>query len=266
MDIEVTLLSKKDIEENEIIKKIGPACNHIYWTSTPSHFIDWDYAGEFRVTSSGELSGLDYVASGYGVRPVIKTDNLNELFKNSQIKIENGIEIIEYEAYPNLFEKVKISNDKDLCKTGKTYTIPIRSSNKFKLIKCKEYECNGKKLIEYCGSYYKVKQVEFYIDRKNNMLISKDILFPSPINVDNPNYDGNFETSQLYQFLNNEFIKELNPNIEKQHIDSVESHLKTAILSILDYMQNIENDETLEITISVKKGGKQYAKKRFHTR
>ena len=98
------------------------------------------------------------------------------------------------------------------------------------------------------------------------MLISKDVLFPSPINVNNKNYNGNFETSQLYQFLNNEFIKELNPNIEKQYIDSVESHLKTAILSILDYMQNIENDETLEITISVKKGGKQYAKKRFHTR
>ena len=265
MDIEVTLLSKKDIEENEIIKKIGPACGHPYWTSTPSLFSDWGVANEFRVTSSGELSGWVRVASGYGVRPVIKTDNLNELFKNSQIKIENGIEIIEYGTYPNLFEEVDI-NKNVLQETGKTYTIPIRSSNKFKLIKCKEYECNGKKLIEYCGSYYKVKQVEFYIDRKNNMLISKDVLFPSTINVDNQNYNGNFETSQLYQFLNNEFIKELNPNIEKQHIDSVESHLKTAILSILDYMKKIENDETLEITISVKKGGKQYAKKRFHTR
>lgn len=265
MDIEVTLLSKKDIKENEIIKKIGPACDYHYWTSTSSLFIDWGSAGEFYVAASGELGGWNNVASGFGVRPVIKTDNLNELIKNSQIKIENGIEIIEYGAYPNLFEEVDI-NKNVLQETGKTYTMRIRRLNKFKLIKCKEYEYNGEKLIEYYGTYYKVKQIEFYIDRKNNMLISKDLLFPSPINVDNQNYNGNFETSQLYQFLNNEFIKELNPNIEKQHIDSVESHLKTAILSILDYMQNIENDETLEITISVKKGGKQYAKKRFHTR
>lgn len=271
MSIEVTLLSNKDIEENEIIKKIGPACNHIYWTSTPSDFNDWGGASEFPVTSFGELNGWNYVADGYGVRPVIKTDNLNELVKNSQIKIENGIEIIEYGAYPHLFEPVEVSSEETLYETGKNYAmVMLRNSrfllNIFEVIKCKEYQYKNQRVIKYGEHYYKVKPVEFYVNKKNNMLISKDILFSSTINTDNKNYNGNFETSQLYNFLNNEFIKSLNPNMEKQHIDSVESNLKTDILSILDYMQNIENDETLEITISVKKGGKQYAKKRFHTR
>ena len=39
---------------------------------------------------------------------------------------------------------------------------------------------------------------------------------------DNPNYNGKFETSQLYQFLNNEFIKDLKPD-KKYTNDDIET-------------------------------------------
>lgn len=62
------------------------------------------------------------------------------------------------------------------------------------------------------------------------MLIAKDILFSSPINIDNKNYNGDFTTSQLYQFLNNEFINSLLPNLKKDNINSsnleIEKELK----------------------------------------
>lgn len=45
-----------------------------YWTMTPSYFSSSSCAIEFRVTSSGELSGWLSVSNGYGVRPVV---NLN---------------------------------------------------------------------------------------------------------------------------------------------------------------------------------------------
>ena len=236
MDIEVTLLSKKDIKENEIIKKIGPACGHNYWTSTSIGFNCWADVCEFHVAKSGNLYQSN-VRNVYGIRLVIKIDNINELIKNRQIKIENDIEIIEYGAYPNLFEEVDIINNNVLQETGKKYIIPSQEHIQFifELIKCKEYEYNGEKLIKYYGTYYKIKPVEFYIDRKNNMLISKNVLFYSSVDLDYKNYDGTFEKSQLYNFLNHEFIKYLNPNME--------------------------NDKTLEIE---KTKGKTYIKTLFH--
>ena len=48
------------------------------------------------------------------------------------------------------------------------------------------------------------------------MLISKEVLFLAPININNPNYNGDFKTSELYQYLNNEFIKSLCPSFYKE--------------------------------------------------
>ena len=239
MNIEVTLLSNKDIKENEIIKKIGPACNYNYWTSAKTRLLDYGAGYAVRVTTAGNLNAWADFNWYQGVRPVIKTDNLYELIKNSQIKIENDIETIEYGTYPNLEERINIFNEGSLFQTGKKFVLPKKTASypnyEYKLIYCDEYVYKNQRVIKFGELYYKVKPVEFYIDRKNNMLISKDVLFLSPINLDNPNYDGNFETSQLYQFLNNEFIKNLK--------------------------SEMENDETLEIQ---KTKGKPYIKTLFH--
>ena len=122
-NIEVTLLSKEEIEgKSKVLQKVGTWCNQPYWTSTPSRFNNWCCAVEFGVTSTGELC-LDSVYNSYGVRPVLKTDNLDELIKNCKSEIKNGVQIVEYGEYPHLLEKIKIYNSSYLRKTGETYIL-----------------------------------------------------------------------------------------------------------------------------------------------
>ena len=220
MNIEVTLLSKDEVEgKSKILEKVGRSCNIGYWTSTSSSslYVDNDSAREFIVSPSGELNSWAYVFGGLGVRPVLKSNNLDELIKGLNSKTENGVQIVEYGEFPDLFEKIKITNTFYLRKTEKEYIIPSSKGllAKFDIYQYPEYKYNEKKYIKIDDSFYKVKPIKFYVDRENHMLISKKVLFSSPINIDKRTYNGNFETSQLYEFLNNDFLKELKPSEEQ---------------------------------------------------
>ena len=277
MNIEVTLLSKEEVEgKSKVLQKVGRGCDYDYWTSTKLLFSDWSDADVIRVTSTGEL-GCDNVDAGHGVRPVLKSDNLEKLIKNLKITYENGVEVVEYGQYPDLEVQFHIPNNASLKPTGKKYYhfLTFYYFEKFNLQEHLEYESNGEKYVNIKDKYYKVKPVKFYVDRENNMLISKDVLFDAPINVDNPNYDGHFETSQLYQFLNNEFINSLKPdgeysndeietlfeetpnpyNLDLEEVDEANvkkvrefiEKLGPEFLSTFDSMWTIGSDERLEI-------------------
>ena len=156
-------------------------------TSTPSFFSRWFGAYEFYVDSSGTLD-VDYVNNVCGVRPVLKTDNLDELIKNCKIEIKNGVQIVEYGEYPHLLEKIKIYNSSYLRKTGKTYILV----SQFGLEGYPEYDYKNQKVVKVDNRYYPVKPIKFCVDRKNSMLISIHVLFNSPI-------------TGLHHYLNCEF-------------------------------------------------------------
>ena len=250
-NIEVTLLSIEEVEEkSKVLRKVGIDCKEPYWTSSPSSFLARNDAREFCVASSGPLPG-NPVTAGYGVRPVLKSDNLDGLIKNLKITYENDIEVVEYGQYPDLETELDIPNNVNLKPTGKTYYYPYK---KGKLLKAfyllndyPEYEYNGQKFIKSVITYYLVKPVKFYVDRENSMLIAKDILFSSPININKREYDGHFETSQLYDFLNSEFIKTLMPeNINDKDIVDIDMHE--------DAIQKLESEkQRLEALIQRKK-------------
>ena len=288
MNIEVTLLSKEEVEgKSKVLQKVGRGCGYDYWTRTSciSKFMDYPY--EFFVTTKGAFDkcDVDYICS---VRPVLKSDNLEKLIKNLKITYENGVEVVEYGQYPDLEVQFNIPNNVNLKPTGKKYYhFPIYdycNTRKFNLREYLEYEYNGEKYVNIKDKYYPVKPVKFYVDRENSMLISKDVLFKAPINGDNPNYDGHFETSQLYQFLNNEFINSLKPdgeysndeietlfeetpnpyNLDLEEVDEANvkkvrefvEKLGPEFLSTFDSMWTIGSDERLEIIASLRMGGK----------
>ncbi len=245
-NIEVTLLSIEEVEEkSKVLRKVGIDCKEPYWTSSPSSFLARNEAREFCVASSGPLPG-NPVTAGYGVRPVLKSDNLDGLIKNLKITYENDIEVVEYGQYPDLETELDIPNNVNLKPTGKTYYYPYK---KGKLLKAfyllndyPEYEYNGQKFIKSVITYYLVKPVKFYVDRENSMLISKGVLFSSPINIDKKDYNGDFETSQLYQFLNNEFIKTLmSENINDKDV------LDTEIESQISNKENKGHQKTYHL-------------------
>ena len=267
-NIEVTLLSPREVEgKSKILQKVGTSCNRPYWISEPSLFNNWNDAYGFffsvaasdnwndafglSMTSSGALTPGN-VIYGYGVRPVLKSDNLEELIKNLKKTYENDIEVVEYGQYPDLEAKVDIPDNVNLKLTDKIYYYPSKQETLlgkvYSLNDYPEYEYNDQKFIYRNGTYYSVKPVKFYVDRENSMLISKNILFDSPISIDKKDYDGHFETSQLYDFLNNEFIKTLmSDNInDKDIVDMYEDliqKLESEKQRLEDLIQKLESEK-----------------------
>ena len=245
MNVEVTLLSKEEVEgKSKVLQKVGRSLREWYWTSTPAYFSFWNSAGEFRVTTTGKLihANVNYV---YGVRPVLKSDNLNELIKNCKSEMKDGIQIVEYGQFPHLYEETEINNPSFLMKTDKTYSLPPQDSylDQFNILSCQEYYYKAQKVIKLGDRYYPVKPVTWYIDCENNMLISTEVLFSSPINVGNKNYNGDFETSQLYEYLNNQFIKELKPEKIENLFDDEQAETPNPYnLNIED----VEEDDIIE--------------------
>ena len=223
-NIKVTLLSAKEVKRNtKIMQEIEQNCNTWYWTSTASFFNSQIFDYEFISADSDGLES-EYPSYYLGIRPVLKPDNLENLIKNLKTTYENDIQIVEYGKYPTLGIKLYIPDNINLNPTGKTYYYPqMNFSNKYTIYKFQEYDDNGQKIVKIGNLYYPVRPVKFYVDKEKNMLISKKILFDAPINLNNPIHSNDFETTQLYQFLNNEFIKALMPdNINDKNIQDSE--------------------------------------------
>ena len=265
-NIEVTLLSKEEVQKKfKILQRVGAGCREKCWTSTPLGFLDWGIAGEFSVSGSG---ALDYsnVNNVHGIRPVLKSDNLDELIKNCKIEIKDGIQIVEYGEYPHLFEETEKYNYSYFRETGKTYSLPPQKlyPATFVLEEYPEYDYNGQNIIIADKKYHPVKPVKFYVDRENSMLISTNVLYRSPINIDNMKYNSDFKTSQLYNFLNNEFIKDLLSN-EKTKYSYYDSNLIECIENLMRINEELQakseaiSRELEELKTTAK--GRQYVKK-----
>ncbi len=238
-NIEVTLLSREEIEEkSKVLQKIGPGCKKIYWTSDT---ILKDFAGVVDIFGYIHYHQIHY---NCGVRPVLKTDSLYELIKNCPRKFKNGIQIIELGTYPDLSKKLNVDYSHTFKPQYYRYHIPaismIDKSNIFQWYNCQTYIYNNQEIIKLRGCYYPLKPAKFYVDRENNMLISVGVLFESPINVKdseyNNDYDNDFKNSQLYRFLNKEFIKDLLINVDitdkeisKINISEDENYMQTII-------------------------------------
>ena len=214
---EVTLLSNDEVENSKILKQVaamGAECKSQYWTRTPYIYSSWFYAKQFLASNLKVCDNQD-INKASGVRPVIKSDNLDEILKGCKIDKENGVEIVYYGEYPSLCEESYCINPDNLLSTSRLYYFikKLSRSNVWRIFYSKEFNYDGKKIIVYNNEYYLVKPVKFYIDRENNMLISTDVLFNSPLNLSTVVYRGIFEHTELYRFLNNEFIKFLKQSI-----------------------------------------------------
>ena len=99
-------------------------------------------------------------------------------------------------------------------------------------------------MVKDGNRYYPVKPIKFCVDRENSMLISTDMLFFSPVNVNNKTYNGDFRTSQLYEYLNNEFIKELKPNAEIEDVIAFPQSKKKRLLDRIKEL--VQENETLK--------------------
>lgn len=152
----------------------------------------------------------------------------------------SGIEEIEYGEYPQTIASENISrelerayNNGSLRTTSKNYTtdsVGYQDGNtSFKARIHTEYEYNGSKYIRFVGDsncdgevlsdgrivqsgstyWVKVEPIVWLVDKKENIALSKKLIFSGVQFKNRRDYKGDFNKTDIKQFMDNYFSKEI---------------------------------------------------------
>ena len=180
------------------------------------------------------------------VRPVLQSSVIFSQIYQSRVREYNGTEEVEFGEYPQNAADSRMQNileseyNRGMNKTGRSYTFDSVKYNDyntgFKPVTYEEYEYQGNKYIRIKansdfdggkfmlsnGACYRngdyvwveVAPVKWLIDDENNQLISKKGLVSGIRFLDRKiNYYGNFNKTEMYEYLNKYMIKDLFQNV-----------------------------------------------------
>ena len=181
------------------------------------------------------------------VRPALQSSVIFSQIYQSRVRRYNGTEEVEFGEYPQYAADSRMQsileseyNKGMMNKTGGSYTFDSVKYNDyntgFKPVTYEEYEYQGNKYIRIKansdfdggkfmlsnGACYKdgdyvwveVAPVKWLIDDENNQLISKKGLVSGIRFLDRKiNYYGNFNKTEMYEYLNKYMIKDLFQNV-----------------------------------------------------
>ena len=173
----------------------------------------------------------------YGIRPVLKFSSiLSQVLP--RVKGENNVEEVKYGEYPqnavdkSVQEELEKQYKIGMIKTGRSYTLNSRLDNPLKLITYEEYRHLGKnyirvqacmtgnsKIVFSNGQAYKngdyvwveVSPVKWLIDDKTKLLISEKALLSGVVFFCKDSYDGDFNNTVMFKYLNTYMLRELIP-------------------------------------------------------
>lgn len=216
----------------------------IWWTISPYE------NGSSAIDFDGVRLWVNVAKRDIGARPAISCDYI--LPRSSNFTREkSGILEVEYGEYPqdivSLEFAIKLENEylnKNLLKTGKYYTADSVGiddyETTFKARRFFEYEYNGRKFIRFIGDsncvgkvlsdgriiqegepyWVEVKSIKWMIEEKENIAISKKVLF-SGIQFSRTNHID-FDKTTISSFMNKCFSKDIVPstfeNINQEEI------------------------------------------------
>ena len=174
-----------------------------------------------------------------GARPAITYSSIQSKCSNAVIT-SKGIKEIEYGEYPQTIvaedysrELEKAYNNGNLSRTGKSYTtdsINYQAVNtSFNARTHTEYEYNGRKYIRFVGDsncsneelsdgrtiesgkpyWVAVEPITWLVDEKADIALSEKILFSGVQFKNDRYYNGNFSETDIKQFMDNYFSKEI---------------------------------------------------------
>ena len=160
-----------------------------------------------------------------GIRPVLENiDTFDDIIKNKRVNDDNEYEV-EFGIYPNCLPSESLSNKlssmksrKELKKVGKNslsniyeyegvlYS-PITANDKFFI-----NDASGKEreILNDQEVWLELTPVVWLVDEKNRRLISKKILIAG-VKFDDflDSYEGDFEQTALYKYLNEVMLEDL---------------------------------------------------------
>ena len=207
-----------------------------WWTKTPYH------NSVLVVDSYGSNSCNSVFKCNVGVRPCLRYSLISSVFSN-EVRGDNGILEVEYGEYPQTIvdknfsrELERIYNNGMLRTSGKNYTTDsVRNQDKgipFQARTHVEYEYNGRKYIRFVGDsncsgkvlsdnrivvegvayWVEVEPIKWLIDEKEDIALSKKLLFSGVQFNEIMIYKGNFSKTNIKKFMDTHFSKDIIPS------------------------------------------------------
>lgn len=190
-----------------------------------------------------------------GARPALPYSSIKSISSNG-VGSANGIKEIEYGEYPQTIVNENYSHELDraynngsLNTTGKNYTtdsvIHLNTDTSFKARTYAEYEYNGSKYIRiggnsncdgkvlsdgreiYAGNTYwvRVEPITWLVDERANIALSKKLIFSGVQFKNQRDYKGDFDKTDIKQFMDNYFSKDIVPSRVYSQTTSIEQTL-----------------------------------------
>ncbi len=257
MEDEITLLTKEQVENLDILKKYGKETEvtdfyiiqggfyfdderkGCYWTKTPS---SCNFSDVLHVDNYGDVQ-ISYAYNvSVGVRPVIPLSKIYKSEEELNKVLESNRNIVEYGEYPktivdcDLEKKLEsLYRKKILLKTEKVYNLLfdeqkinyqeyiyqnnkyIRMENKLDVYDSKHF-ANGRELMEGETYWLKVEPIKWLIDKKEKLAIANNVLANMPFSF---GANNNYEKSDVKIFLEKYFIKEIKSSINTKKLDNL---------------------------------------------
>ena len=191
------------------------------------------------VSKSGDRSWFNVSKRSGGYRPALPYSSIQSISSNG-LRGANGIKEIEYGEYPQTIvdenysrELERAYNNRSLGTTGKNYTTDsVRyqdTDTSFRARTYTEYEYNGSKYIRFVGDlncegevlsdgrtietgqayWVRVEPITWLVDERANIALSKKLIFSGVQFKNRRDYKGDFDRTDIKQFMDNYFSKEI---------------------------------------------------------
>ena len=205
-----------------------------WWTKSS------DGDNDARVVGPNDNKNWSNVDLRYGgARPALPYSSIQSISSHG-VRGANGIKEIEYGEYPQTIvdenysrELERAYNNRSLRTTGKNYTTDsVRyqdTDTSFRARTHTEYEYNGSKYIRFVGDlncegevlsdgrtietgqayWVRVEPITWLVDERANIALSKKLIFSGLQFKNHRDYKGDFDRTDIKQFMDNYFSKEI---------------------------------------------------------
>ena len=202
------------------------------------------------VDDYGQKSECDGLNNDCAIRPVLISKEVYSALSNDADEVIYG-EYPQYAPKKDMQEELEIMyNKKNLIETGKIYTFNDNETyhaETFVPVSYSEYIYKNKKYIRFRvinsigdtlsnGIFYElgdyvwieVMPVHWYIDKKEEILVAKEgLLSGVPYVGKKIAYDGKFNKTELYKYINTYMVKDLIPSVvNKDEISDLIEEIK----------------------------------------
>ena len=212
-----------------------------WWTKTP-------YDNDARVVGmDGAIYSTEVSRRCDGARPALPYSSISSISSN-KVRGRNGILEVEYGEYPQTIVSEDFArtleraySNRTINQTGKSYTTDSVISYQdtdtpFQARTHIEYEYNGRKYIRFVGDlnckgkvlsdgrtiqygdiyWVEVEPIKWMIDERTNIALSKKLIFSGVQFNRKRNYNGDFDRTDIKEFMDRHFSKDITPSFSKE--------------------------------------------------